>query len=244
MTATHATPESPGTQNLDPEELARFGRHARDWWDPRGPLRTLHALNPVRLRYIDAAVTLSGKSVLDVGCGGGLLCEAMARKNARVTGIDASPAVIDTARSHRDEQRLDIEYAVCTAEQFAAEGVRRYDAITCMELLEHVPDPPSLLRACARLLEPGGSLVLATINRTLKAYAGAILGAEYVLRLLPRGTHDYARFIRPSEIRRWLGATGLCVVDIAGVRYVPWLDRCSLTDDPSINYLLHARLRD
>lgn len=244
MKTTRAAPERHDFHNVDPDELSKFGRHAPDWWDPRGPLRTLHAINPVRLRYIDAAVTLSGKSVLDVGCGGGLLCEAMARNNARVTGIDASSAVIVTAKAHRDEQQLDIEYAVCTAEQFASEGVRRFDAVTCMELLEHVPDPPALLRACARLLEPGGSLVLATLNRTLKAYAAAVLGAEYVLRLLPRGTHDYARFIRPSELRRWLVAAGLDVVDISGVRYIPWLDRCSLTDDPSINYLLHARLRD
>lgn len=231
--------------NLDPDEVSHFGGHAAGWWDPRGPLRTLHAINPVRLRYIESCTgVLEGRYALDVGCGGGLLSEAMARRGAHVTGIDASPALIEVARSHLAQSGLEIEYIAGTAEQLAQPEPRRFDIVTCMELLEHVPDPPRLLRTCAGLLRPGGSLVVSTLNRTLKAYAAAVLGAEYLLRLLPRGTHDYARFIRPSELRGWLAACGMDIRDISGIRYIPWLDHCSLSEDVSVNYMIHARHGD
>ena len=228
--------------NLDPDELSRFDRHAADWWDLNGPYRTLHAINPVRLRYVDASVGLSGKSVLDVGCGGGLLCEAMAERGAAVTGIDASAAAIAAAERHRDSRGLRVEYRIATIEQAAESGPRQFDAITCMELLEHVPDPAAVIAAAARLLRPGGHLIAATINRTARAWLGAIIGAEYLLRLLPRGTHEYRRFIRPSELSAWTRAAGFEVVDISGMSYLPWADRAALTADPAVNYLLHARL--
>lgn len=232
------------TPNLDPQELSKFDAQAANWWDPRGPLRTLHAINPVRLRYIDRAVALDGKTVLDVGCGGGLLCEAMARQNAAVTGLDASSTAIRAAEQHRDAGGMAIEYRIGTVAEFADREARRFDAVTCMELLEHVPEPWGLVASCACLLKPGGHLVFATINRTARAYFAAILGAEYLLHILPRGTHDYARFIRPSELSRWLRRAGCNVVDISGVRYIPWLNRCALGGNPTVNYLLHARLRD
>lgn len=230
--------------NLDPGEVSKFERLAQDWWDPHGPFKALHALNPVRLRFIDAAVTLQGKRVLDVGCGGGLLCEGLARRNAEVTGLDASPGAIRAAQRHCAEDGLTIDYKVGTVEEFANVAGRCFDIVTCMELLEHVPAPDGLVASCARLLRPGGDLFVATINRTLQSYLGAIVAAEYALGLLPRGTHSYARFIRPAELSRWLRSSGFEVLDIAGVHYVPWINRCTLSNRPSINYLLHARLRD
>ena len=230
--------------NVSDEELAKFEAHSGDWWNPRGPLRPLHAMNPVRLSYLQALTPLDGREILDAGCGGGILAEAMARCGARVTGVDASAGAIGAARAHLAGTDLQIDYRVCTAEQLAESGGARFDAVTCMELLEHVPDPGSLLAACAMLLRPGGHLVLSTINRTLRAYLGAVLGAEYLLRLLPRGTHDYARFIRPSELEHWLRACGLELMDVTGIRYLPWVDHCALSQDPSINYIAHARLKD
>lgn len=228
--------------NLDPEELARFDSHARGWWDPNGPYRALHAINPVRLRYVDGAVALRDKSVLDVGCGGGLLSEAMAERGALVTGIDAGREAIASAEQHRDARGLQIDYRVATIEQFAAQEQRRFDAITCMELLEHVPDPVAIVATAARLLRPGGHLVASTINRTARAWLAVVIGAEYLLRLLPRGTHEYARFIRPSELAAWARRAGFEIIDITGLRYLPWADRAVLTPDPAVNYLLHARL--
>jgi 2-polyprenyl-6-hydroxyphenyl methylase/3-demethylubiquinone-9 3-methyltransferase len=229
-------------RNVDVEDVARFEARAHDWWDPDGPLRTLHAVNPLRLRYIDAATGLSGRRVLDVGCGGGLLTEAMARAGAHVTGLDASPGAIAAACAHRDAGRLSIEYHTGTIEEFAGQSAQRFDLVTCMELLEHVPDPETLLRSCAGLLKPGGHLVVSTINRTARAYVAVIVAGEYLFHLLPRGTHEYARFIRPSELAAWLRASGLDVIDVCGIRYLPWLNRCSLSADPSVNYLVHARL--
>lgn len=229
------------SQNLDPGQIDAFERVSGQWWDPEGPLRTLHVINPVRLRYIDAAVHLAGKRVLDLGCGGGLLSEAMAARGARVTGLDAGIGAIETARGHAALSGAAVEYVHGTAEQPGSAGQGRYAVITCMELLEHVPDPESLLRACGRLLLPGGDLVLSTLNRSIAAYLGAILGAEYLFGLLPKGTHDYARFLRPAELRRMLTRQGFTIVDMAGLHYLPWLNRCSLSNNLNVNYLVHAR---
>lgn len=230
------------TENLDQAQVATFERLSDQWWDPEGPLRTLHVINPVRLRYIDAAVHLRGKQVLDLGCGGGLLSEAMVMRGATVTGVDAGISAITTARGHGTQSGVTVEYVHGTAESLGADREHSYQVITCMELLEHVPDPESVLRACARLLQPGGDLVLATLNRGVKAYLGAVIAAEYLFRLLPKGTHEYARFLRPAELRRMLARQGFAVVDIVGLHYVPWLERCSLSNDVSINYMVHARM--
>lgn len=228
-------------KNTDPDEVNKFEELASDWWDPNGSLRTLHVINPVRLDYINSASPLDNSSVLDVGCGGGLLSEAMARRGARVTGIDASEAAISAASAHASSAGLQVNYQLITAEEYAGQNTQVFDVITCMELLEHVPDPHSLLKACAAMLKPGGDLFLATLNRNARSYLGAVIAAEYLLRLLPRGTHDYARFLRPSEIASSLRSLELEVVDISGMHYLPGADRCYLNDDPSINYLLHAR---
>ncbi|MBI2994974.1 MAG: bifunctional 2-polyprenyl-6-hydroxyphenol methylase/3-demethylubiquinol 3-O-methyltransferase UbiG [Gammaproteobacteria bacterium] len=234
----------PPSSNVDPGELSKFDRLEQDWWDPRGPFRALHALNPVRLRFIEAAIPLHGRPVLDLGCGGGLLCEGLARRNAQVTGIDASASAIRAAQRHAAAGGLAIDYHAATAEEFAAGMSRPFDVVTCMELLEHVPDPAGLIAACARMLKPGGAFIASTINRNLLSFLGAVIAAEYVFGILPRGTHDYARFIRPSELSRWLRSAGFEIVEIAGLQYLPWLDRCALTNRPSVNYILHARLRD
>lgn len=228
------------TANLDTAQVAIFDRHSDQWWDPDGPLHTLHVINPVRLRYIDAAARLRGRAVLDVGCGGGLLGEAMARRGAHVTGVDASLASIHTAQAHATLGNLSIEYVHGTVEDLAATG-RRFEVITCMELLEHVPDPDSVIECCARMLTPGGDLILSTVNRNLKSWLGAIVAVEYLLRIVPKGTHTYEYLLRPSEVRRMLERHGLDVTDMVGVHYLPWLDRCSLRNDPGINYMVHAR---
>ena len=228
--------------NINPDEVDKFNQLARDWWDRGGPLQTLHDINPIRLNYITANVSLDGRRVLDVGCGGGILTEALAGRGARVQGLDASEAVIRVARQHAQDNGLEIEYIPGRLEDFAADNPDCYDAVTCMELLEHVPDPEALLQTCARLLRPGGDLVLATINRNLKSYLSAVIGAERLFGLLPKGTHDYAGFIRPSELERWLRMANFEVLDIRGMLYIPGLRYCALTNDPGVNYLLHARL--
>ena len=234
--------EANAPDNTDPDELARFARLSHDWWDPRGRLRTLHAINPVRLAFMEAAVDLQGRRTLDIGCGGGLLCEAMAARGARVTGIDPGADSVQVARRHQGA--LDIDYRVCTVEEFARDGQEPFDIITCMEALEHVPDPAALVAAAARLLAPGGSLFLSTINRNLQSYLAAVVAAEYLLHLLPKGTHDYARFIRPSELAGWLRAAGLTVVTIRGMHYLPLVNKAILTQRPTVNYLVHARRGD
>ncbi|MGD9601106.1 MAG: bifunctional 2-polyprenyl-6-hydroxyphenol methylase/3-demethylubiquinol 3-O-methyltransferase UbiG [Gammaproteobacteria bacterium] len=231
----------PPASNVDPAEVAKFGALAGDWWDPAGPSRTLHDLNPCRLGFIAAQCELDGARVLDVGCGGGILTESLARRAAATTGIDATPAVIDIAREHALGSGLVIDYQVATAEAFVAARAGSFDCVVAMELLEHVPDPASLVNALAALARPGGDVFLSTLNRTPLAYAQAVLAAEYVLRLLPVGTHDYRQFLRPSELAAMLRASGLEVLAIRGMRYNPLTRRAWLTPTPDVNYLVHAR---
>jgi len=230
--------------NIDKHELDKFARLSEDWWDPNGALKTLHIINPLRLSYIDNAVSLNQKKVLDIGCGGGLLTEAMESKGAYVTGLDANESAITVAREHANLSHKKIDYVAYSAEQYALDNKKIFDVITCMELLEHVPDPASIFSACADLLKPGGDIILATLNRNVRSYMSAVVGAEYILGLLPRGTHDYSKFIKPSEIATELRRLNFNVVDISGMHYVPLINRCFLGDDTSVNYLLHARAVD
>jgi 2-polyprenyl-6-hydroxyphenyl methylase/3-demethylubiquinone-9 3-methyltransferase len=227
--------------NADPAELARFATAASRWWDRDGEMRPLHDLNPVRLRYMERAGPLAHLAILDVGCGGGLLAEAMARQGARVVGLDLTVELIEVARLHALEAGVSIDYRVESAEQHAGAGAGRYDVVTCMEMLEHVPDPQAVVAALATLVRPGGHVFVSTLNRTPRAYAMAILGAEYVLRLLPAGTHTYAKFIRPSELAGWARAAGLAVADVAGLEYDPFSRSARLTSDARVNYLMHLQ---
>ena len=227
--------------NVDPAEIARFEAAASRWWDPQGEMKPLHDLNPVRLQYVERAGPLAGRKVLDVGCGGGLLAEAMARKGAVVTGIDLADDLLQVARLHALEAGVDVDYRLTSAEVHAADHAAGYEIAACMEMLEHVPDPTAVIGALARLVRPGGHVFISTLNRTLKSYAMAVIGAEYVLRLLPAGTHTYEKFIRPSELRQWARAAGLRVIDIAGLDYDPFSRRTQLTADASVNYLMHLR---
>jgi 2-polyprenyl-6-hydroxyphenyl methylase/3-demethylubiquinone-9 3-methyltransferase len=228
-------------RNVDPAEIARFQSAASRWWDPMGEMRPLHDLNPVRLDYVERAAGLSGKAVLDVGCGGGLLAEAMARKGARVVGLDLASDLLEVARLHAIETGTQLEYRLEPAEEHAATHADAYDVVTCMEMLEHVPDPAAVIAALAQMVRPGGHVFLSTINRTAKAYALAIVGAEYVLRLLPPGTHTYEKFIRPSELAAWAKAAGLSMVDVSGLDYDPFSHAAALKTDASVNYLMHLR---
>ena len=229
--------------NVDGAEVAKFTALAAAWWDPLGPSRTLHEINPCRLAYIAQHAQIAKQRVLDVGCGGGLLTEAMAQAGAIASGIDASAAVIAAARTHAAEHAQRVHYEVTTAESHATRLPGHYAILTCMELLEHVPDPAQLLAACRTLLAPDGEIFLSTINRTPRAYGAAVLGAEYLLRLLPAGTHDFRRFIRPSELGRWLRAAGFEVAHIAGMRYDPFRREAALCAQVGVNYLIHARVR-
>ncbi|MEO7323789.1 MAG: bifunctional 2-polyprenyl-6-hydroxyphenol methylase/3-demethylubiquinol 3-O-methyltransferase UbiG [Dokdonella sp.] len=228
------------TFNVNPAETAKFDRLASRWWDPDGESRPLHDLNPVRLAYIADRCALKGASALDVGCGGGLLSEALARSGADVTAIDLAPAVLDVARLHLHESELKVEYRELSVEALAAEMPATFDVVTCMEMLEHVPDPASVIRACAALLTPGGKLFLSTLNRTPPAFGAAILGAEYLLRLLPRGTHHYAQFLKPSEIASDLRAVGLVLDDLSGIAYNPLTRKAWLSRSVAVNYLACA----
>ena len=230
------------TGNVDPAELAKFSELAHRWWDPTSEFRPLHEINPLRLAHIDRlAGGLSGKRVLDIGCGGGILAEAMAAKGAQVTGIDLAEKPLKVAMLHRLETGSAVQYRLVSAEALAGEAPDSFDVITCMEMLEHVPDPPSTVAACARLVRPGGQVFFSTINRNAKAFLLAIVGAEYVLNLLPRGTHEYARFIRPSELTRACRDAGLQVTDLTGMTYNPFTRTYSLGRDVDVNYLLGAR---
>lgn len=227
--------------NADQRELEKFGEVAHRWWDPNSEFRPLHDINPLRLSWIDRHSALKGRRVLDVGCGGGLLAEGMARLGAETTGIDLSERPLAVARLHLLESGLKVDYRQVAVEALAAESPGSFDVVTCMEMLEHVPDPASVVSACAKLAKPGGTVFLSTINRTPKAYAFAVLGAEYLLRLLPRGTHDYARFLRPAELAAHCRAAGLEVEEIAGMDYDPFRRQACLGKDTAINYLLRAR---
>src|SRR3990172_6279279 len=236
-------PEGAGPEtapNADPAELAKFSALAHRWWDPESEFRPLHQINPLRLAWIDGIAPLAGKAVLDVGCGGGILAEAMSKLGALVKGIDLSEKALKVARFHLLESRLPVDYELCPAETLAEREPGRFDLVTCMEMLEHVPDPASTVRACAALARPGAQLFFSTINRNPKAYVLAVFGAEYVLKLLPKGTHDYAKFVRPSELSRYCRNAGLEVRDIIGMTYNPFAKVYSLGRDTDVNYLIYA----
>ena len=228
--------------NADPQELAKFSDLAHRWWDTESEFRPLHQINPLRLDWIDAHVPLAGKRVLDVGCGGGILSDSMARRGATVLGIDLAAKPLKVAQLHALEAETpNVEYREVAAEALAAEQPGSFDVITCMEMLEHVPDPSSIVAACTTLVKPGGWVFFSTINRNAKAFVFAIVGAEHVLRLLPKGTHEYAKFIRPSELAQWCRNTGLDLVDTRGMEYSPITQRYWLSTDTSVNYLLACR---
>ncbi len=230
--------------NVDPGELAKFSALAHRWWDPTSEFRPLHEINPLRLAHIERlAGGLAGKRIVDVGCGGGILAEAMAAKGAHVTGIDLADKPLKVALLHRIESGSNVDYRLISAEALAEEKPGAYDIVTCMEMLEHVPDPPSTVRACARLVKPGGMVFFSTLNRNAKSFLFAIVGAEYVLGLLPRGTHEYARFIRPSELSRACRDAGLAVHDLTGMTYNPFTKTYALGRDVDVNYLM-GTIRD
>jgi 2-polyprenyl-6-hydroxyphenyl methylase/3-demethylubiquinone-9 3-methyltransferase len=226
--------------NADPAELQKFSDLAHRWWDPAGEFKPLHEINPLRLDWIDRHAGLAGKRVLDVGCGGGILAEAMARRGARVTGIDLAEKPLNVARLHLHESRLDVAYEGVSAEDLAAREAGAFDIVTCMELLEHVPDPASMVAACARLAGPGGRVFFSTINRNPKAWLFAVVGAEYVLGLLPKGTHDYERFIKPSELARWGRKAGLRIEEMTGMTYNPVTKQYRLAADCGVNYIVRC----
>ena len=226
--------------NFRQDELDKFASLANRWWDPDGPQKPLHALNPARLGYVAARVPLRGATVLDVGCGGGLLSEALAKEGAEVTAIDLAPELVKVARLHGLESGVKVDYRVQSVEDLAAERPAAFDAVTCMEMLEHVPDPASILRACATLLKPGGRLFVSTLNRTPAAFALAIVGAEYIAHLLPAGTHKYSEFIKPSELAAWLRAAGLELEDVSGLMYEPWRNSARIVSRTDVNSLACA----
>jgi len=231
---------APTSNNFAQAELDKFAALANRWWDADGPQKPLHALNPVRLQYVAERAALRGARVLDIGCGGGLLSEALAKQGAQVTAIDLAPELVKVARLHGLESGVQVDYRVQAAEDLAAEQAGTFDVVTCMEMLEHVPDPGAIIAACQRLLRPGGKLFLSTINRTAAAFAVAVVGAEYIARLLPRGTHHYQEFIKPAELGAWLRQSGLQLQDVSGMAYEPWRNRARLSRRTDINYLAFA----
>jgi len=226
------------TVNVDQAEIARFEAAASRWWDPEGEMRPLHEINPVRLAYVERSGQLEGRDVLDVGCGGGLLAEAMAGRGARVTGLDMAAELLKVAELHALETGVAVRYLLQSAEQHAVGHAGGYDVVTCMEMLEHVPDPARVVAALAALVRPGGHVFVSTINRTARAYLRAVIGAEYVLRLLPTGTHSYEKFIRPSELSGWARSAGLDIADVAGLDYDPFSRNARIVTDARVNYLM------
>lgn len=254
---THST-QTNYTNNVDPNEIAKFENLASRWWDKEGEFKPLHEINPLRANYIDKHAPLAEKKVLDVGCGGGILCEAMAQRGAFVKGIDLGEAPLEVAKLHKLESKLDIQYEKISAEEHAEHVIsenkqnsteqvldKRYDIVTCLEMLEHVPKPAQTIQACADLVKPGGDLFFSTINRNPKSYVFAILGAEYILKLLPKGTHEYEKFIRPSELASFIRRANLHMNDLCGMVYNPLTKKYSLKQsDVSVNYIIHAQKLD
>lgn len=226
--------------NYDPNELKKFAPLAAHWWDKNGALRTLHQLNPVRLCYIEQYVDLKGKKIIDIGCGGGILSESMAQQGAAVTGIDLNQPLLEAAKLHQFESGTNVSYRHISAEAIAALEPGSYDVVTCLEMLEHVPDPASIVSACAKLAKPGGAVFFSTLNRNPKSYLFAVIGAEYLLHLLPKNTHDYGKFIRPSELCEWCHQSSLYPKELKGIAHNPLTKQFKLTKDVSINYLLYA----
>jgi 2-polyprenyl-6-hydroxyphenyl methylase/3-demethylubiquinone-9 3-methyltransferase len=226
--------------NVDPDEIKKFADLASRWWDPEGEFKPLHDMNPLRLGYIDDHAKVSGKTILDVGCGGGILSEAMAQAGAKVTGLDLGEEQLNVAKLHLLESGAEVDYVCKPVEQLATEQPAHYDAVTCLEMIEHVPDPSQVVKACADLVKPGGKVFFSTINRNPKAYAIAVLGAEYILKVLPQGTHDYQRFIKPSELNNWIEAAGMKLVSISGIHYNPLFKNFTLGGNVDVNYIVCA----
>jgi len=230
------------THNVDPQELTKFSALASRWWDENSEFKPLHDINPLRLDYIERRVgSLADKTVLDVGCGGGILSESMTQRGATVTGIDMGEAPLNVAKLHLYESELSIDYRQITAEQLSHEQPASFDVVTCMEMLEHVPNPASVVTACHNLVKPGGHIIFSTINRNPKSYMFAIIGAEYLLQLLPKGTHDYAKFICPAELAQWIRAAGGLILEFTGMSYNPFTKHYSLGQDISVNYIVHTQ---
>ncbi len=229
--------------NADPEEIEKFNRLAADWWDTEGTSAALHAINPLRLSFIQTYTNLKDRSVLDVGCGGGILTESLAIAGAQTTGLDLATASLECARRHSENNSLSINYIKSTVETYAEDNPTRFDVITCMELLEHVPDPQSIIQACSKLAKPGAHIFFSTINRNVKSYFSAIVGAEYVLKLLPKQTHDYAKFIKPSELAQWCRNAGISWQHTIGITYNPFTQQYSTTPSTDVNYIVHC-IRD
>jgi 2-polyprenyl-6-hydroxyphenyl methylase / 3-demethylubiquinone-9 3-methyltransferase len=227
-------------QNVDQSELQKFAALAHRWWDPNSEFKPLHEINPLRLNYIDQHVGLKGKRVLDVGCGGGILSESMSGRGADVTGIDLGEKALKVAQLHQMESGAKVDYRLVAVETLAEEQPESFDVVTCMEMLEHVPDPAAVIEACARLVKPGGTVFFSTINRNPKSYLFAVIGAEYILNMLPRGTHEYEKFIKPSELGQWSRSAGLTTTDIKGMSYNPLTKRYWLGNDVSVNYLMRT----
>lgn len=227
------------TLNVDPAEISKFEELASRWWDMHGEFKPLHEINPLRLHYIDERVQLNGKRILDVGCGGGILSESMAKCGATVTAIDMGKAPLSVAKLHAMESEVEVDYQQITVEELALQQPASFDAVSCMEMLEHVPDPASVIKACQTLVKPGGSVFFSTINRNPKSYMFAILGAEYLLKMLPKGTHEYAKFIKPSELDEWARAAELQLKNISGMTYNPITQHYKLGKDVDVNYMTH-----
>ena len=226
-------------ENVDPAEVAKFDALASRWWDPDGEFRSLHEINPLRLDWIRQHAQLSGRTIVDIGCGGGILAESMANAGATVTGIDMAEGPLAVAKLHQHESGAQVDYRKATAEELASEAAESFDIVTCLEMLEHVPDPSLVIKSCAEMVKPGGHVFFSTINRNPKSFAFAIVGAEYVLKLLPAGTHEYEKFIRPSELESWARQAGLCLKDSIGMHYNPITKEYSLGENLDVNYLMY-----